>query len=128
MRQTLKKHERLHGKKTIDDLFAEKISFFSYPFIVCRRLVPANGSSPVCAALFIVSKKRFAHAVQRNLLKRRMREVFRKNKYLFYPIADAQQCNLHLAFIYAKTKLLDYATLEKKMTDAFKLLLTEMEK
>ena len=128
MRQTLKKHERLHGKTTIDNLFAEGISFFSHPFIVYRHLVPANGSSPVCAVLFSVSKKRFPHAVQRNLLKRRMKEVFRKNKYLFYPIAAAKQCNLHLAFIYAKTNLPDYATLEKKMTDAFKLLLTEMEK
>ena len=128
MRQTLKKHERLHGKKTIDNLFTEGISFFLHPFIVYRRLVPTSGSSPVCAVLFSVSKKRFPHAVQRNLLKRRMREVFRKNKYLFYPIAAAQQCNLHLAFIYAKTNLPDYAMLEKKMTDAFKLLLAEMEK
>ena len=128
MRQTLKKYERLHGKKTVDRLFLQGNSFFSYPFIVYHQIVPTNGSFPICAALFSISKKKFPHAVQRNLLKRRMKEIFRKNKCLFYPIAVARQCNLHLAFVYVKNDLLDYATIEKKMTDAFKLLLAEMEK
>ena len=120
MRQTFKKHERLHGKATIDRLFLQGDSFFSHPFIVYHQIVPATGSSPVCAVLFSVSKKKFPRATQRNLLKRRMREAFRKNKHLLYPFIASQQGNLHLAFIYVKTEMPDYASLEKKMIDAIK--------
>jgi ribonuclease P protein component len=123
MRQTLKKHERLHGKKTIDRLFLQGNSFFLHPFIVYRQIVPATGSSPVCAVLFSVSKKKISHATQRNLLKRRMKEVFRKNKHLFHPFTTSRQCNLHLAFIYIKNNLIDYALIEKKMMEAFKQIL-----
>jgi ribonuclease P protein component len=117
MRQTFKKHERLHGKKTIDRLFLEGDSFFSHPFVVYRQLVPTTGSPPACAVLFSVSKRKFPRATQRNLLKRRMKEVFRKNKHLLHPFITSRQCNLHLAFVYIKNDLLDYATIEKKMTD-----------
>jgi ribonuclease P protein component len=127
MRQTLKKHERLHGKKTVDRLFLEGKSFFSHPFIVYRHIVPATGSSPVCAVLFYVRKKKIPHATQRNLLKRRMKEVFRKNKHLFYPFTTSQQCNLHLAFIYIKNDLIDYAPIEKKMMGIFEQILSDVE-
>jgi ribonuclease P protein component len=129
MRQTLKKHERLHGKKTIDALFSQGQSFFSHPFIIYRKIVPVSvGSAPVCAVLFSVGKKKFPHAVQRNLLKRKMKEVFRKNKHLLYPPATSRHCNLHLAFVYIKNDILDYATIEKKMVETFGHLLVEMEK
>ncbi|MCL2510764.1 MAG: ribonuclease P protein component [Bacteroidales bacterium] len=119
MRQTFKKHERLHGKTTIDRLFLQGKSFFSHPFIVYYQTVPQTGTSPVCAVVFSVGKKKFPHATQRNQLKRKMREAFRKNKHQLYPFATSQQCNLHLAFIYVKTEMLRYATLEKKMLTTF---------
>jgi len=119
MRQTLKKHERLHGKKTIDHLFLHGTSFFSHPFVVYHQTVPMTGASPLCVVLFSVSKKKFPHATQRNLLKRRMREAFRKNKHLIYnKIAELQTNDLHLAFIYTHNAILDYARIEKKMVES----------
>jgi len=119
MRQTLKKHERLHGKKTIDQLFLHGKSFFSHPFVVYHQTVPATGSPPTCAVLCSVSKKKFPHATQRNLLKRRMREAFRKNKQLIYnKITTPQTNNLHLAFIYTHHEIFNYAQIEKKMMEA----------
>ena len=67
-----------------------------------------------------------SHATQRNLLKRKMKEIFRKNKHLFYPFATTRHCNLHLAFIYVKNDILDYATLEKKMTETFQQIILEI--
>ena len=128
MRQTLKKHERLHGKITIDRLFLKGNSFFLHPFIVYYQIVPTtNDSSPACSVLFSVGRKKFPHATQRNLLKRRMREVFRKNKQPFYTFTTSRRCNLHLAFIYVKTDLLNYASLEKKMIDVFKHIINNLE-
>jgi ribonuclease P protein component len=120
MRQTLKKHERLHGKKTIEQLFSQEKSFFSHPFIIYHQIVPTTGFSPVCAVLFSVSKKKIPHALQRNLLKRRMREAFRKNKHLIYnKITALQTNNLHLAFIYVSSEILNYASIEKKMMEVW---------
>jgi len=127
MRQTLKKYERLHGKKTIDRLFLQGNSFFSHPFIVYHKTVPSTGHSPVCAVLFSVGRKKIPHAAQRNLLKRRMKEVFRKNKHLFYTFTTSQQCSLHLGFIYVKTDILHYTALEEKMMEAFKQILSGIE-
>ena len=127
MRQTFKKHERLHGKKTIDRLFLQGNSFFLHPFIVYHQIVPASGSAPVCAVLFSVGKKKFPHATQRNLLKRRMREAFRKNKHLLYPFTTARQCNLHLAFVYVKNDLLDYVRMEKKMIAVFDNIINNLQ-
>ena len=121
MRQTFQKHERLHGKKNIDQLFLHGKSFFSHPFVVYYQTVPVTDASPVCAVLFSVSKKKFPHATQRNLLKRRMREAFRKNKHLVYnKITTLQTDCLHLAFIYIHNEILDYALIEKKMVEAFR--------
>ena len=129
MRQTLKKHERLHGKKTIDQLFLQGDSFFSFPFIVYYQIVPTTDVLPVCAALFSVSKKRFPHATQRNLLKRKTREIFRKNKHLLYnKIPALQTNNLNLAFIYAKNDVLNHATLEKKMIETLEQIVLTVEK
>jgi ribonuclease P protein component len=121
MRQTLKKHERLHGKKTIDQLFSQENSFFLHPFVVYHQIVPtSDGSSPVCAVLLSVSKRKIPRATQRNLLKRRMREAFRKNKHRLYDeITALQTDNLHLAFIYVSSEILNYASLEKKMMEAW---------
>jgi len=124
MRQTFKKYERLHGKTTIDCLFSQGKSFFLHPFIVYHQIVPTTGSSPLFTVLLSVSKKKIPHATQRNLVKRRMREAFRRNKDLFYNKITALQTNsLHLAFVYISNEILSYALIEKKMMEAVSVLL-----
>jgi len=75
-----------------------------------------------------VSKRRFRHAVHRNLLKRRMREAYRlqKNERL-YPIFESQPLGLVLAIQYVGKEVLDYAFLYKRMTDVLKRLEEEMQ-
>jgi len=123
MKQTLKKHERLHGKITIDCLFSQGKSIFSFPFVVFYQVVSTTVYSPLCTVLFSVSKKKISHATQRNLVKRRMREVFRKNKHLLYSKISALQSNsLHLAFVYISNEILTYSQIEKKMMEAVSVL------
>jgi len=118
MRHTFKKHERLHGKVTIDSLFLHGNSFFLYPFVFYHQNVPTTDVSPICTVLFSVSKRKISHATQRNLVRRRMREAFRKNKHLFYSkITTLTTNNLHLAFVYVSNEVLKYATIEKKMVE-----------
>ncbi len=71
-------------------------------------------------AAFTVPKKKFGKAVDRNKLKRRMREVYRKNKNTLYnSITDKK---IILIFIYIATEITEYKTIEQ----AIKTTLTKI--
>lgn len=111
---TFKKEERLCSKKIIDKLFNEGSSFLSYPLKVVYLEANFPTEFPVQAA-FSVSKKKFKQAVQRNLIKRRMRESYRTNKYFLY-----KNCNEQFAvfFIYVGKQIEDYQRIEAGMRKA----------
>ena len=66
---------------------------------------------------FSVSKKAFPLAVTRNLIKRRMREAYRKNKQPFYDLLIAE--NIHIVFvvIIRNNEVPDYLTIENSMKE-----------
>src|SRR5580698_8922914 len=90
---TFTKEERLCNKKLIHELFHKGSSFLCYPFKVSWLAVAEPQQFPA-QVLLSVSKKRFKHAVDRNLLKRRIREAYRlgkqQNLYTGLQEADAR--------------------------------------
>ncbi len=117
MRQTFRKAERLSSKKVIDRLFrkgsSETNSVFSYPFRVLYLRDEARlGELP--AVLISVSKRSFKRAVDRNLLKRRIREAYRLNKSLLFG-GENPRPPAFLAFVYVAKEILPFDELEKKM-------------
>src|ERR1700761_6552929 len=84
---TFTKEERLCNKKLIDTLFHNGSSFLCYPFKVSWLEADFAGTFPV-QIVFAVPKRRFKRAVDRNLIKRHMREAYRLNKqqYLYGPL------------------------------------------
>jgi len=96
-RHTLPKSERLCSKKAIDALFAGgNKSFSAYPI----RVVYMERPEPGVQILLSVSKRRFKHAVDRNRVKRQMREAYRLNKHILP--ADK---GLFIAFIWLSDEL-----------------------
>ena len=77
------KTERLCSKKIIDKLFIEGKTIFVYPVKIVYLETSLSSKFPV-QAVFTVGKRNFKRAVQRNLIKRRMREAYRLNKHKFY--------------------------------------------
>lgn len=116
MKQTFPKTERLCSRKTIGRLFekgsTEAKTSYLFPFKVFYLVdsdVPPNQPPQV---LFSISKRNFKKAVDRNLLRRRCREAYRKNKHLFFSSPE-QRPPSYIAFILiAKTKV-DYETIER---------------
>jgi ribonuclease P protein component len=114
MQQTFKKQERLKKSKLIEQLFAEGKSITVFPikliYLQIDHLSPFKIQAGVSA-----SKRNFKKAVDRNKIKRLLREVYRKNKYLIY---DSENTKKHIfMFIYLGKNELDYQTLEKKMIE-----------
>jgi ribonuclease P protein component len=81
---TFRKEERLKKENDIQELFSKGSSFYLYPFKVLTRAQEDNPKS-VHKILVSVSKKNFKRAVDRNLLKRRIREAFRLQKAILPP-------------------------------------------
>jgi ribonuclease P protein component len=125
---TFKKEERLCNKKLIDGLFHNGSSFLCYPFKVSWLF--NTGQQQVCAqVLFSVSKRRFKHAVDRNLIKRRMREAYRLNKQQqLYDVLAGVDKQIVLSLGYIGKGIEPYELIEKKMLKLLIQLSQEVNK
>src|SRR5690242_16493418 len=100
MRFTFSKNERLSSQKEIDQLFKEGKSLNSPPLklIWFKKEIP-DSSIPYVQVMFGVPKKNFSRAVDRNRIKRLMRESYRLSKNeLFEKIGSDAGYNVALLF------------------------------
>lgn len=91
-------------------LFEKGQTLSAYPI----KLIYLSTKTEVKAevkAMFVVPKKKFKHANDRNKLKRRMRESYRLQKSEFYLAVGA--IKLNLAFLYYGSKAEEYDTIFK---------------
>ncbi|HUH29007.1 ribonuclease P protein component [Gelidibacter sp.] len=118
MDQSYKKIEKLKGQKLIEKLFSEGNSVVAYPL----RLVylKTNFDTPVkIKAGVSVSKRNFKKAVDRNRIKRLMREAYRLNKSKYFNNIPDQYAFM---ILYIGKTQTDFETVSKKMNtlmDAF---------
>lgn len=84
MRATLSKIEKLKSKKLIEQLFSDGLSVSNYPLRLVYLQTTFETSTPLTKAGFSVSKKKFKKAVDRNRIKRLLREAYRLNKHVYF--------------------------------------------
>jgi ribonuclease P protein component len=124
--QTFKKEERLTSKKLIDKLFTEGHTFNANPLRIIWLEAETGTNYPV-SLVVSVSGKKVKKAVARNLIKRRIREAFRKNKSTFYEFLRNKQKNCIIAVIYLPLEIVGYNEIESKIIYMFKRLQKEYE-
>ncbi|HZH87751.1 MAG TPA: ribonuclease P protein component [Chitinophagaceae bacterium] len=109
------KNERLYLNKDIETLFREGKAF-SVPNIrvVYKRVSRPEGEwSPVRLGI-VVPKKRVRKAVQRNQIKRWIKEAWRLEKNAVYPlIQDTEQW--HVFLVYHGTHVYSFQQAQKQM-------------
>lgn len=111
---TFRKEERLNKEKLIKELFEKGSSFYLFPFKVFSKPNPDEKVS-THQVLVSVSKKIFKKAVDRNLIKRRMRESYRLNKNL---LPDSPK--LLIAYIYNAKEILTFAQIQERLIKTLK--------
>jgi len=109
------KEERLCSRKLIEKVLKEGRSIVNHPFRLKWVKAELSSKYPAQVALS-VPKKNFKRSVDRNRIKRLMREVYRKNKSKFYEALVAEKCQCALLLGYIGKTIPDYAEVEKSLT------------
>lgn len=121
------KAEKLRHKTLVDGLYSEGRSLYDFPLRVnyraltgeeleatFRTAVPSNIGR--LQMLITIPKKRRRRAVDRVLLRRRIREAYRLNRHRLREVLERSDIRtLGLGIVYIHNENIDYATIEKKL-------------
>ena len=125
-KESLGRNEILKKRKEIEFLIHSGNRINKGGMLLIWTSVEVERDFPI-KTLFSVPRKKFKRAVDRNLLKRRMREVFRKNKAEVYELIHENNKGLNLMFIYQSREILEYGEIENKIVLLLKGLIPSNE-
>lgn len=119
---TFNKHERLRSKQLINETLTKGVVVFSHPFKLYYLLTENTENESSCMFAVSVPKRLFKKAVDRNRIKRLIRESYRLNKTNFQNSSNFQNYNISLFLIYIDKNIPSFETTNTKI----KLLLQKL--
>jgi ribonuclease P protein component len=121
MRFTLKKEERLTERIALEHVYTKGKHIHANTIKIIFAEVPQS-EQPACRVVFSVPKRNFKKAVDRNLLKRRMREVYRLHKHALYAHLAKKQKQIHMYLVYNSKQIISFEELKENLLQALQIL------
>lgn len=121
-RNTFPVAERVKSSLLIKKIMDENRSIYDYPIKCYYRIMDA-GDAVVSQLAVMVPKKRFHHAVDRNRMKRLMRECYRLHKHRLL-LPEGKCCQM--CWISVAKEMPDYESVEKAVLALFQQINTQL--
>lgn len=115
------KKERINSLLRIDLLFKLGTSFFVFPLRIVVNATPSASGGGV-SILISVSKRSQKKAVNRNRVKRLIREAYRTQKSSITQYAIQNNIDIDIALIFTQKSIPDYSTMVHKIGNALHLI------
>ena len=115
----LPKKERIKSKKLMETVFGEGKGINDYPLKLIYLEAPFSDGARFKIAV-VAPKKNFRLAVNRNRIKRLLRETYRLNKAIIFNNSEG---NFALVFLYLGKQMPEYQEIEEKMVGLLKKFL-----
>ncbi len=123
------KAERLCSKVLINNLFTKGNRVVTqFPFRVIWQYVPENTFEFPAQVMVSVSKRTFAHATDRNKIKRQLRELYRLSKPSLYQALAAKNKKMVLAIVFQGKSHVPYQQLSPLFDGVIKKIISQLEK
>jgi ribonuclease P protein component len=119
---TFGKDQKLKSLKEIEEIFTQGKSVFTYPiklFYTIKPIAALSELKPPQVGVS-VSKRKFKKAVDRNTIKRRMREAYRLNAT---PLKANNTININILFVYVGQIEEPYSKIERGVEQCLLLLI-----
>jgi len=123
---TFRKEEKLCSQKIIGDIFLSGTSFLCYPLKVVWKYEESRTSFPA-QVVFSVPKRLFKRAIDRNFLKRHLREVYRYQKQELYQSLELNNRKIAVMVVYIAKEKLEFAQIEGAMSKVVTKLKKKLE-
>ena len=121
---TFSKRERLCGTMQVDRLFAEgDRRIAAFPIRLVWLLTDDNEGIRI---LVSAPKRLFKHAVDRNRIKRQIREFYRTSSAPLKEVVESRHKGLLLAFLFTDSKLWETQQLNLRLDSALSKLVAEL--
>jgi len=111
------KGERLCGIKAVSELFSGGRTINLPPLRIIYRVMPADEAFLPVRVMISVPKRHFRKAVDRNLIRRRIREAWRKNKMPLTEMISVSGRRIEVAIIWNDTVIIPFDETEKAVKE-----------